>query len=43
MTVHRLGVSVFPRSGRPDELLEKFGISASHVVDAVKGLIAGHN
>ena len=25
------------------ELLEKFGISASHVVDAVKRLIAGHN
>jgi len=40
MTVHRLGVTEIPRSGRPEELLEKFGISASHVVDAVKALTA---
>jgi transketolase len=42
MTVHRLGVTEIPRSGRPEELLEKFGISASHVVDAVKSLTGKH-
>jgi transketolase len=30
-----------PRSGKPDELLEKYGISASHIVRAVKELAAG--
>lgn len=36
--VHRLAVREIPRSGRPDELLERFGISARHVVDAVTRL-----
>ena len=35
-TVHRLAVREIPRSGKPDELLEKYGISASHVVTAVR-------
>jgi transketolase len=39
MTVHRLAVTQIPRSGRPDELLEKFGISASHIVEAVRAKI----
>ena len=34
--VQRLAVRAIPRSGEPDELLDKFGISARHVVDAVK-------
>jgi transketolase len=34
-TVTRLAVREIPRSGRPDELLDKFGISARHIVDAV--------
>jgi transketolase len=34
--VHRLAVSEIPRSGKPDELLERYGISASHIVAAVK-------
>jgi transketolase len=34
--VTRLAVREIPRSGKPDELLDKFGISARHIVDAVK-------
>jgi transketolase len=34
-----LCVRELPRSGKPDELLSAYGISASHVVQAVKGLI----
>jgi transketolase len=34
--VHRLAVREIPRSGKPDELLERFGISASHIVEAVR-------
>jgi transketolase len=35
-TVRKLAVREIPRSGKPKELLEKFGISASHIVSAVK-------
>jgi transketolase len=35
-TVRRLAVAEIPRSGKPEELLERFGISASHIVDAVQ-------
>jgi len=31
-----LAVRELPRSGKPDELLDKYGISARHIVDAVK-------
>jgi transketolase len=34
-TVHRLAVREIPRSGMPDELLDRYGISARHIVDAV--------
>jgi transketolase len=34
--VHRLAVREIPRSGKPDELLDKFGISARHIVAAVR-------
>ena len=34
--VHRLAVRDIPRSGKPEELLERFGISAKHIVEAVK-------
>ena len=34
--VTRLCVREIPRSGEPDELIDKFGISARHIVDAVK-------
>ena len=36
VVVERLAVRDIPRSGQPDELVDKFGISAGHVVDAVK-------
>ena len=35
LTVTRLAVPEIPRSGKPDELLDKFGISARHIVAAV--------
>jgi transketolase len=34
-TVERLAVREIPRSGAPDELLDRYGISASHIVAAV--------
>ena len=36
ITVTRLAVREVPRSGKPDELLDRYGISASHIVDAVR-------
>jgi transketolase len=33
--VHRLAVREIPRSGKAEELLERYGISASHIVQAV--------
>src|SRR5258706_5506036 len=38
-TVHRLAVQEIPRSGKPEELLERFGISASHIVSAVLSMV----
>jgi transketolase len=37
IVVHRLAVRAIPRSGQPDELLDTSGISARHVVEAVRG------
>jgi transketolase len=34
----RLAVNGVPHSGKPDELLDAFGISARHIVAAVKGI-----
>jgi len=36
--VHRIAVREIPRSGKPEELLDRYGISASHIADAVKAL-----
>jgi transketolase len=36
VVVQRLAVREIPRSGEPDELVDKFGISARHIVNAVK-------
>jgi transketolase len=38
LTVHRLAVREIPRSGKADELLERFGISAKHIVEEVHAL-----
>lgn len=35
-TVHRLAVREIPRSGKPEELLDRYGISAPHIVEAVR-------
>ncbi len=37
--VRRLAIGEVPHSGKPDELLDKFGISARHIVDAVNSLL----
>jgi transketolase len=37
-TVQRLAVREIPRSGTPAELLDRYGISARHIIEAVKGL-----
>ncbi len=37
-TVHRLAVREIPRSGKPEELLDRFGISAGSIVNAVKAV-----
>jgi transketolase len=36
LTVQRLAVREIPRSGKPEELLERFGISTKHIVEAVR-------
>jgi transketolase len=35
-SVRRLAVREIPRSGKPDELLDRYGISARHIVEAVR-------
>jgi transketolase len=42
LAVTRLAVREIPRSGKPEELLDRFGISARHIVDAVKEQVANH-
>jgi transketolase len=39
-TVRRLAVADIPRSGKAGELMDRFGISARHIVDAVSSLVA---
>ena len=39
--VRRLAVREIPRSGKPEELLDRFGISAKHIVAAVRTVVAG--
>jgi transketolase len=36
VTVLRLAVQAIPRSGKPEELLDRFGISARHIFEAVR-------
>ena len=35
VTVHRLAVREIPRSGKPEELPDRYGISARHIIEAV--------
>ena len=39
-TVKRLAVREVPRSGQPDELIDRYGISARRIVDAVRQIVA---
>jgi transketolase len=39
-SVKHLCIREFPRSGKPDELMDKYGISARHIVAAVKQFLA---
>jgi transketolase len=39
IVVHRLAVREIPRSGRPDELLNRYGISARAIADTARRLI----
>jgi transketolase len=36
IVVHRLAVREIPRSGQPEELIDRYGISAAHIVKAVR-------
>jgi transketolase len=38
--VHRIAVREIPRSGKPEALFDRYGISARHIVDAVRTLTA---
>jgi transketolase len=40
-SLKHLAVRELPRSGKPEELLERYGISAAHIVRAAKELAAG--
>lgn len=40
-TVQRLAVGEIPRSGKPEELVDRYGISARHIVEAVGTKAAG--
>src|SRR3954451_24437082 len=35
ITVHRIAVREIPHSGKPEELLDRYGISAAHIIEAV--------
>ena len=39
ITLTKLAVTGIPRSGKPDELLEMFGISANRIIKAVKQML----
>jgi len=38
ITVSRLAVREIPRSGKPEEMLDKFGIGAADIVRVISGL-----
>jgi transketolase len=38
-SVHRLAVREVPRSGQPDELVDRFGISSRHIIETVRRVV----
>ncbi|MBI4486494.1 MAG: transketolase, partial [Acidobacteria bacterium] len=43
LTVRRLAVRQIPRSGKPEELLDRYGISAKQIVEAVREVLTLHH
>lgn len=39
LIIRRLGVKEIPRSGSPNELLDRFGVSAVHIIKAAEDFI----
>ena len=39
-TVYRLAVREIPHSGTPEQLLDRYGISAAHIVEAVRSVVS---
>ena len=39
--VHKLAIFELPRSGKPEELLAKYGIDANAIIDAAESLTHG--
>jgi transketolase len=37
--VHKIAVREIPHSGKPDELIDRYGISARAIVDTVKRIL----
>ena len=37
--VHKMGITEIPHSGKPQQLIEKFGISSNAIVLKVRGLL----
>ncbi len=40
VALHRMAVREIPRSGKPEELIDHYGISAAHIADEVRRVIA---
>ncbi len=38
--VHKMAVTEIPHSGKPDQLLDRYGLSARHIVEKVKKLVS---
>jgi len=38
--VHKIAVTEIPHSGKPDQLLDRYGIIAKHIVEKVKKLVS---
>ena len=38
--VHKMAVTEIPHSGKPDQLLDRYGISSRHIVEKVKKLVS---
>ena len=37
--VHKMAVTDIPHSGKPEELIDRYGISARHIVEKVTKLV----